>query len=263
MKKSDYINTLRNELTAGTLSKSILERIAYTVSAFDKNAKSVDVPTLVDLKRDIDAESKITVPELVTVVEAEIKPKAKPAKKPAKPTKKPEDAVPEVKTEKPKAKKPAEKKVDKPVIETDTESTASGLVPFAKFFPDTLDIANLGKFKKRSDILTHEAFREAVDGDTNVVIAMYWSPRMITKYEYSAQYRVAKVKKFADDLDIVTPVMFLDKETRVLCVSAYTDAIVPIEENDFEYIEDSNGKDKYQVRLSHGVEFELYSPISE
>ena len=252
MKKSDYINILRNELTAGTLSKSILERIAYTVAAYDKNARSVDVPTLVDLKRDIDSDSKITVPELVTVVEAEIKPKSKPTKK---------DAVAE--KPKAKAKKPVEKKVDKPVIETDTESTASGLVPFAKFFPDTLDIANLGKFEKRSDILTHEAFREAVDGDTNVVIAMYWSPRMITKYEYSAQYRVAKVKKFADDLDIVTPVMFLDKETRVLCVSAYTDAIVPIEETDFEYIEDSNGKDTYQVRLSHGVEFELYSPISE
>lgn len=275
MKKTEYLDTLRVELTQKTLSQSVLERIAYTVEAFDKDPKSVDVPTLVELRNDILADrAKIAeAGKPAEVVEASVIPaakaKAKPAKKVAdKPTTEPEaKAEPAVEKPKPKAKakvkKPEAKPEAKGVVQTATESQATNILPFATMFPDTLTDANLGKLAKRSDIKTYADFKKAIDDGQEIIIAMFWTQRMLKKYQYGAQYKVPEVKLFPNDLDLVTPIMFLDKLNRVVTVSAYTDAIIPIEADDFAYIEDSNGKDKYQVRLSYSVEFELYATATK
>lgn len=187
----------------------------------------------------------------------------KPVKKPK--TKKPEVTPTENEVKKP-VKKPVAKKASpeskkedkKPEVKTVKQL---GSLPVAKIFPAEVEVQNLGKLKVIPDTYnTMDDIAKALEDGKRFYFLTYWTARHIKEYDYAVVNRVNPVKSFPNDLDILEPVYFCENIKRIWCNSVYTEAMYSFETPDLEHIEDTdpyNG-DKFRVRVSNGMEFEIY-----
>lgn len=156
-------------------------------------------------------------------------------------------------------KTPAKTK-DKSLVKTETVGT----LPLAVLFPETLEFDKLGKLKAAPYIKGYDDIAKALDEGKQFFIATYWTLRQIKEFNYSAVHAVKEItKSFTHNLDILEPVYTAETIKRVWAVSTYTDAMFRFDDEDFEHIEETNpyNGEKYRVRVSNGMEFEIYELV--
>lgn len=237
--------------------KSLSDRVEYTLNNYKKARKSevfevVEevqdkfMPTLFDKVEEAE-ESKLDVSA------DEEEPVKKAAKKPP--------VENEVKKLKPKkastTKKLSPEEIKSPVS---TES-----LPLAVIFPEELDIPNLGKLKAVPDTDMQELAKALNEEGRQFFFATYWTAKMIKEYSYAETREVQKVKSFPNDLDILQPVYYCEGLNRMWANSLYTEAMFCFNEDSLEHIVETNPytKEQFRIRVSRGMEFELYELVQE
>ena len=253
-------------LTIAENNKDVAERVEFTLSNYEK-AKKSEVFEVVEEVQEV----LMTMPEDVPTEEEEPSPIENEVKKsPKKPkVKKSESVENEVKKPAPAKKaKPAVKKSAEKTTENTTEKDKGvntvkqiGSLPVAKMFPEELTVDNLGVLRRAdSSYKTMEDVAKALEEGKQFYFACYWSARHVKEFSYSAVNKVEAVNKFPNDLDILEPVYFCENLKRMWANSVYTEAMFFFENEDITHIEDTdpyNGE-KFKVRVSSGMEFELY-----
>ena len=276
MNKKEFIAINVKEATKGTLlnalkglpksvtDSNLLERIKYTLTQAEKSIRKVTVSDLSELVN----EAQGLLNAAPAPVEAAKKPAPKkggklPAKKPSKKDEE-ETEEEEDETEEEKTPAPAKKKGMK--LST-PKTKASKELPVASMFPSELTIeADDGnktltcahdKYHKMDDV------RKALEDGKTLFIATYWSKRHIKEYNYANTFHLDPTdvpKSFADDLDILNAVVACDNVDRLWAMSIYTEGMYYFDSADFKPVEDEDPKtgDKFTVRASNGMEFEVY-----
>lgn len=184
-----------------------------------------------------------------TVVENAIKPKA--ATKTA---------------EKKASSKKSEKTEEKPLVSA-TKEVAS-ILPTATMFPEKLEVKDLGTLvRANAKYKNSEEIAEALENGTQFYFATYWTARHIAQFNYGFANMVPTPKSFPNDLDILEPVYYCENVKRIWAASLYTEAMFNFNSEDITPIEDTNpySGEKFAVRVSNGMEFELYelAPVAE
>lgn len=188
------------------------------------------------------------------VVENEVKPAEKSEKKKAalKPA------------EKKKVEKPEPKKEDSSSVKS-LKTTGDTVAPMAILFPDSIETeVDGGKVKfrkaKADEFNTIKDIVDAMTSGKSVVFACYWTQRHIKEFNYGNSFRVPQPKSFKDNLDLAQACVESLKLKRLWAMSVYTDGMYFFDETELEPIEDVNPYtgDKYLVRVSNGMEYEIY-----
>lgn len=167
---------------------------------------------------------------------------------------------------KPKATKTAKAKTSETKDSVVQTTEQIGMLPVAKVFPEELKVENLGTLKRADDSYkTMEDVAKALEAGKQFYFACYWTPRQIKEYQYSVVNVVNPVKEFPNDLDILEPVYFCENLKRMWANSVYSEAMFWFENDDIQHIEDTNPYtgEKFRVRVSTGMEFELYELSTE
>lgn len=250
--KDDMLKFL--EATLADINDSALsERVQYTLSNYEKAKKAEIFETVEEVQSYLDNAN--TAESLAPTTNKDKKTSKKPVVKPT------EHAIKSKKTPK-KVEEPKTKETPDTVVTT----KQIGTLPIAKLFPETLDIENLGVLKRAEDTYkTMEDVAKALEEGKHFYFACYWTQRHIKEYNYSLAYHVQGVKKFPNDLDILEPVYFCENAKRMWANSVYTEAMCFFENDEMEHINDTdpyNGE-KFRVRVSNGMEFELYELVED
>lgn len=167
---------------------------------------------------------------------------------------------------KPKATKTAKTKASETKASSVQTAEQIGMLPVAKMFPEELKVENLGTLKRADDSYkTMEDVAKALEDGKQFYFACYWTARHIKEYQYCAVHNVDTVKKFPNDLDILEPVYFCENLNRMWANSVYSEAMFWFDNGDIQHIEDNNPytDEKFRVRVSNGMEFELYELTTE
>lgn len=231
--------------------KTLRKKIQYTLD----NAASLKKNEVFNTVEQAQSFLMPTIPE---VADEPTENEVKTVKMPVKPTYKKktvENAV------KPKATKTAKAKTT--AVQT---SEQVGMLPVAKMFPEELKVENLGTLKRADDSYkTMEDVAKALEDGKQFYFACYWTARHIKEYQYCAVHNVDTVKKFPNDLDILEPVYFCENLKRMWANSVYSEAMFRFENEDITHIEDTNPytDEQFRVRVSSGMEFELYELTTE
>ena len=267
MNKQQLINLLKG---AKIKDKGLATEVKEALATFAKDQTKVLKATLLELANKVQATQ-------ATPVEASLKPKAKketPKKVEAEPVE--EEPVEEVVEEKPKKKtslkKGGSKKAEEPkqAVETLAPATNVGAdyLPSAKIFPAEIDHPELGKIIScHGAYTTYAEVLKALEEDKTLYFCSYWTKRQLKEFRYAEAKMIdPKLTKngFPNDLDILMAVLPCETIERVFAMSRITEALFQFEGIDFEYIEDTdlNGN-KFTVRVSAGMEFEIYRPADE
>ena len=277
----------------------LAERINYAIAMFNKDQTKVKKEDLFELATEVQEALAALTPAAPAPVEASLKPNKKTggitkSKTPVKevedesedeeeaPAEEPEAGeVEEVETPKKSGKKSGKKstlkkstkdsKKKKTEVETLPATSNVGVdrLPSAKMFPAEIDHPELGKLIACvGDYTTYQEIAEALEAEKTLYFACYWTKRHIREYQY-AQYKMVDpntVKNgFPLDLDILVAVLPCTTMERLFAMSSYTEALFQFEGEDFKYIEDTDprGGGKFQIRVSAGMEFEIYRPADE
>ena len=282
--KMGIINYLKSVEVA---DKNLAERVAYALKMFGKDQTKVMKSDLFDLAKEVMA---IMTPATPAPVEASLKPKkslgkSKKSEAPAEEVEETAEAeeeaeeapAEEVKPEPKKSgKKSSLKKSDKDSNKkTEVESipavsnVGADRLPSAKIFPAEIDHPELGKIVACTGAYTtYPEILKALEEEKTLYFACYWTKRQIREYQYAQTKMVdPKVVKngFPLDLDILMAVLPCETMERVYAMSRMTEALFQFEGEDFKPIEDTDPRsgDKFQIRVSAGMEFEIYRPADE
>lgn len=281
--KMGIINYLKSVEVA---DKNLAERVAYALKMFGKDQTKVMKSDLFDLAKEVMA---IMTPATPAPVEASLKPKKSLGK-----SKKAEEPVEEVEEtaeaeeeaeEAPAEEVPAETKKSgkksslkkskdsKKTAEVESIPPASNVgadrLPSAKMFPAEIDHPELGKIVACTGAYTTYAeILKALEEEKTLYFACYWTKRQIREYQYAQAKMIdPKVVKngFPLDLDILMAVLPCETMERVFAMSRMTEALFQFEGEDFKPVEDTDPRsgDKFQIRVSAGMEFEIYRPADE
>lgn len=254
--KTTLLDALKS-LPKGVTEKNLLDRVRYTLTQAEKSIRKVTVADLKDLV--VEAQGLLTAAP--APVEA--------AKKPGLSSKKKQTASEPEDTEEGDApKKSGGKKGFKNKVQTAPQRTpkASNLPPVAKMFPE--EISFEAEDGEKTLVRAHEKYhtmddiREAINSGATLFIAAYWTKAHIKKYGYKESFYLMNEapSSFPDDLDILSIVVACDTMERVFAMSTYTEAMYRFDKPDFEPVEDEDPSDgsKFTVRVSNGMEFEVY-----
>ena len=278
--------------------KNLADRISYAVKMFAKDQTKVLKSDLFDLANEVMA----ALTPAPAPVEASLKPKKTLGKSkkstetveeaPADETKteteeveettaETEEEVPAEKSEPKKNGKKSSlkksdkdsKKTDKKKTEVDTLPAASTVgvdnLPSAKMFPAEIDHPELGKIVACTGAYTTYAeILKALEEEKTLYFACYWTKRQIREFQYAAAKMIKPevVKNgFPYDLDILMAVLPCETMERVFAMSRITEALFQFEGEDFKPVEDTDPRsgEKFQIRVSAGMEFEIYRPADE
>lgn len=259
--KANLLDALR-DLPKTVKDKSILDRVNYTLEKADKSVKNVTVGVLSDLIADI----KASLSPAPAPVEASRKtPKTTPKKA------EPDDDVDDDTDDEEEEEKPTPKKSGKKSLKMKTakpKTKASKELPIAKMFPATLTFES--EEGKQELVCAHDKYhdidevRSALNEGKTLFIAAYWTKRHIQQYNYKEQFMVPNApKSFPDDLDMLNVVITCDTVDRVFAMSTYTEALYKFDGETFKPIEDDDDGEKFTVRVSNGMEFEVYEIANE
>lgn len=270
--------------------KNLAERVAYAVKMFAKDQTKVLKSDLFDLANEV-MQSMTPAP---APVEASLKPKktggitkSKKSETPAEEVEDDESEADEEETAVTEEETPAEnpkkndkksslKKSDKDSkkkTEVDTLPAASNVgsdnLPSAKMFPAEIDHPELGKIVACTGAYTTYAeILKALEEEKTLYFACYWTKRQIREFQYAASKMIKPevVKNgFPYDLDILMAVLPCETMERVFAMSRITEALFQFEGEDFKPVEDVDPRsgEKFQIRVSAGMEFEIYRPADE
>lgn len=166
------------------------------------------------------------------------------------------------KTAKSGKKKPTLKR--KKVEENTPASKA--MLAIAKFFPEEIEHEDLGKLVAvPNKFKTYEELFKALEEGKTIYFACYWTARQIKEYDYAGSRMVKCPKSFPHDLDLLVACVPCERVQRVWCMSQYTEAMFMFEGDSLEPVEDTDPKtgEQFKIRVSSGMEFELYVPEDE
>lgn len=264
--------------------KNLADRIAYAVKMFAKDQTKVLKSDLFDLANEV----MTALTPAPAPVEASLKPKKTLGKSkkseepveeaPAETEEEVEETEDEAPAEKPKksGKKSSLKKSDKDSKKkTEVESlppasnVGSDNLPSAKMFPAEIDHPELGKIVACTGAYTTYAeILKALEEEKTLYFACYWTKRQIREFQYAASKMIKPevVKNgFPYDLDILMAVLPCETMERVFAMSRITEALFQFEGEDFKPVEDVDPRsgEKFQIRVSAGMEFEIYRPADE
>lgn len=274
MTKKEMLEALSKVNTKSIKDENLVSRLKYTL-AHAKSALYNDVAELADeVSKALVSAQKAKAP---APIEASLKAPAKkgvkaPAKKTVSKEETEEIAEAPVKgtkksdTKKKVAKKSAEKKAE---IETLPAASSAGVdkLPQATMFPAVIEHEDLGKLVAcTGKYTTYAEIFEALEADKTLYFAGYWTKRHIKEYRYSEIHNVKAPKNgFPHDLDIAMAVVPCETVERVYAMSRYTEAMYRFEGEDFQYLEDTDPRSgkKFRIRVSAGMEFEIYAPADE
>lgn len=246
-KQVDYALTHLRKATKADLAELLTEvELCLATPVAENQAK----PKVLE-EEEVDSEV------VVDGEDEEEKPKKKIKKSTKAKTEKTEEDEPPKKSKLSKNKKEVE---EAPVLSKKSK------LPTAKIFLDTIDHEDLGKLKAVPDKYhDYEDLKEALNDGKEIYFACYWTPRHIKEYNYSVTNMVTAPKKFPDDLDLLMACVPCENVERVWCMSQYTEAMFFFEGPDLEPIEDTDLKtgEKFKIRVSNGMEYELYEPVED
>lgn len=275
--KMGLINYLKSIKVA---DKNLAERIDYALKMFGKDQTKVmksDLFTLVQ-------EAMKSLTPAPAPVEASLKPKKKsgtakteaPAEEEETEEAEAEEEVEEAPAETKKTGKKSslkKSKETKKTAEVESIPAASNVgadrLPSAKMFPAEIDHPELGKIIACTGAYTTYAeILKALEEEKTLYFACYWTKRQIREYQYAQAKMIdPKVVKngFPLDLDILMAVLPCETMERVYAMSRMTEALFQFEGEDFKPVEDTDPRsgDKFQIRVSAGMEFEIYRPADE
>lgn len=284
--KMGLINYLKEYLKSNVVDKNLSDRIKYALDMFSKDQTKVLKADLFDLATEVLS----LTPATPAPVEASLKPKSKlgKSKKTEEPAEEVEETPEEEETEtaeaeeeapaepKKSAKKSSLKKSNKDSkkkTEVEAIPPASNVgadrLPSAKMFPAEIDHPELGKIVACTGAYTtYPEILKALEEEKTLYFACYWTKRQIREYQYAQAKMVdPKVVKngFPLDLDILMAVLPCETMERVFAMSRMTEALFQFEGEDFKPVEDTDPRsgDKFQIRVSAGMEFEIYRPADE
>lgn len=146
--------------------------------------------------------------------------------------------------------------------------------PLASIFPPELEINDLKFVAVPFKYQTMDEIRKAVKEDEkyrkDLFFATYWTKRLIKQYDYVNMFELKKmtnedvINELQNDLDIMPVRIVLDTEDTIVAVSAYTEAICLFKGEDLKTVEDvDNDGNKYVLRFSNGMEFQIYELVKE
>lgn len=275
-KKQELIDYLR---AAKVSDKNLMERIRYALKMVKSDITRVRQADLLELAREVLSLSKSTP----APVEASLKPKKTGKKTAPEPVEEDSDAededlddeddaeaeeeVPEKKPTK-KSKTKALKK-NASAVETLPAASTKGVdnLPSAMMFPKEIEHPDLGKLVScAGHYETYADIIAALEAEKTLYFACYWTKRQIKEFSYEATRMVKAPKNgFPYDLDILTAVIPCETIERIFAMSSYTEALFQFEGEDFKPIEDTDPRSgkKFRVRVSAGLEFEVYRPADE
>lgn len=270
----DYLKSVK------VADKNLAERIDYALKMFGKDQTKVMKTDLFSLVQ----EAMKALTPAPAPVEASLKPKKKsgtakteaPAEEEETEEAEAEEEAEEVPVEEKKpakktGKKSSLKKSTKPEVESIPAASNVGIdnLPSAKMFPAEIDHPELGKIVACTGAYTTYAeILKALEEEKTLYFACYWTKRQIREYQYAAAKMIdPKVVKngFPFDLDILMAVLPCETMERVFAMSRITEALFQFEGEDFKPIEDTDPRsgEKFQIRASAGMEFEIYRPADE
>lgn len=284
--KQGFVNILKDYLKSNVVDKNLADRIKYALDMFSKDMTKV---TKSDLRELAEEAIKALTPATPAPVEASLKPKkssGKKSTKTAEPVKEVEDTSEEEETEtaeaeeapaepKKSGKKSSLKKSKDTKKKTEVESippasnVGADRLPSAKMFPAEIDHPELGKIVACTGAYTtYPEILKALEEEKTLYFACYWTKRQIREYQYAQAKMIdPKVVKngFPLDLDILMAVLPCETMERVFAMSRMTEALFQFEGEDFKPVEDTDPRsgDKFQIRVSAGMEFEIYRPADE
>lgn len=282
--KKELFDFLKTNAVKAEGNQNLSERIAYAVKSFETDQKKVTKEDLSELAKELSSyiiesakKSEESTPETEAPKEkksekkpkeAALKPKKKVEKKPEPEEEDEEEEKPVKKTSKKgTAKTPAKKNGVESMPPVSTKGTDAGT---AILFPPVLDLEGLDT-KLVSCAGEYESFdqiRKALEAEKSLYIACYWSKTQVKKFEYAQAYQVKPEtckNGFPNDLDILNAVLTCETMDRLFAMSLYTEALFRFDGDDFKAVEDTDPRSgkKFKVRVSSGMEFEIYRPEDE
>ncbi|MBR5199416.1 MAG: hypothetical protein IKW20_06255 [Bacteroidales bacterium] len=297
--KKSLVDYLKSETTKVT-DKNLAERVVYALKMFGKDQTKVAKADLFELAQEV--MKSLTPAPAPAPVEASLKPKKTGgitrAKKSSEPveeapaeteaeTEEVEETEVETPVEKSEPKKSGKKsslkkseksdkdskKTAEKKTEVETLPAASNVgvdnLPSAKMFPAEIDHPELGKIVACTGAYTTYAeILKALEEEKTLYFACYWTKRQIREFQYAASKMIKPevVKNgFPLDLDILMAVLPCETMERVFAMSRITEALFQFEGEDFKPVEDTDPRsgEKFQIRVSAGMEFEIYRPADE
>ena len=147
-----------------------------------------------------------------------------------------------------------------------TIPASKAMLPIAKFFPEEIEHEDLGKLVAvPNKFKTYKELFKALEEGKTIYFACYWTARQIKEYDYAGSRMVKCPKSFPHDLDLLVACVPCERVQRVWCMSQYTEAMFMFEGDSLEPVEDTDPKtgEKFKIRVSSGMEFELYVPEDE
>lgn len=263
--KQGLVKFLSNAVIEG---KDLGQRVKYALDMFAKDMTKVTKNDLMELAQEVMG----TMTSAPAPVEASLKPKGlKKAEKEEVQDDDLEAEEEEQEEEKPKTKTKAKAKTKKAEPEVKTLPSVSTVgvdsLPSAKIFPEEIDHEELGKLVScAGHYKTYAEVLKALEEDKTLYFACYWSKRHLKAYSYADSFGVTVPKEgFPYDLDIVMAVLPCETIERIFAMSRITEALYRFEGEDFAPVEDVDPRsgDKFQIRVSAGMEFEIYRPADE
>lgn len=252
------------EATLSDVKESeIVKRVEYTLSNYTKAKKSEVFEVVEEVQGYL---MSLPSKEEPVLVENEVKKPKKPEVKKSEPVEN-EVKKPAKAKAKPTVKK-TEEKTKKETKEEVTEPTAAKLpataLPLAVMFPKELTVPNLGKLKAVPETTMADIVKSLSDGK-QYFFACYWTARQIKEFSYSDMREVPCPKSFPNNLDILEPVYYCENIKRMWANSVYTEGMFCFNADALEHVEDTNpyNGEKFRIRVSNGMEFELYELVQE
>ena len=242
----EYLQEVMNSDKHVLQDKSLVDMMAYTLKKFAEDSKQVMKEDLLSLAQEV--MTYITPVATPLPVEAKVKklPKKVVEETPEVPVKEEEEIVivPDkvLKEEKPKAEKikkaktPKAPKADKEVV----------------LFPETIE-SDAGLMSIVTNINTLEEFASAIEAGRELVLAMYWTKKLLKQFAYDSTGQ-SNPTEFPDDLDLMKTIYIKEEKQGVYALSVYTESMQLFNKDSFTLVEG--------VRYNNNAEWQLYEVLA-
>lgn len=125
------------------------------------------------------------------------------------------------------------------------------ITPLAEMFPEVLTVGD-AEYKIARDIKNMDDLYEAFSKDENIVLAFYWSKRLLKQFGYGDGSLKAP-SSFEQDLDVTSCIYVSDEKLVSYHISMYTEALYQVMPDAIEEIDG--------CRYSNGIEYQIYRAV--
>lgn len=149
---------------------------------------------------------------------------------------------------------PKAKGTKEPLVKVAQSNAKS--IPTVSFMPKEFK-SELGTLRLNTEINSVKDFAQAVEDGKDLVLAVYWSKRLLKQFSYDPTNMGTPVSSFPDDLDLQKPVYVSDNGKTITCISVYTEVLGLYFNDELKFDEESG------LRFANGAEFNIYEVVSE